>query len=693
MFVRPGTTLLTAFFCLVMVMPAAGVVPKRGALVSSSNGVGQPTDCFITDANGDPATPLIARLDGHNESCQFPTPQTISYPDLATSIVVNSHYTLTLTPILWLNGLNGTSRSILEVKLTADSVAPVPALTLQTLALKNQLEDLVYVPCSLPSAANDDSNPNGSNFPACMNSPEMVIPQFFPPVPPAHYSSDDLLLREPDIVVDSLNNLTVTVVDFSTIPTQNNSAVAYLGLSGVPSGGLDAANHFLAAAGFGPLNEPNSLDVSTMANFHAVLVDATGDRTEVGLLTLPYPSCTPAGTTCSAPPNDSANTPTAVNSENFTDFIDVSKATVQDDDDPPSICYSEGNPNPPFVSGAQFKTFRTVWYKLSSQGAGSINISTDGSRFDTRVDVFQSATKPGPLAASLACDDDFPANGAGPTQLQAKLQGVALAAHQTYWVMVSESAKPTGTLLDPTGSPEPDSTGTFMTGAIPFASSAVLNVSIKTVGLDSDKSTLTFASQTVNTTSPSQRITLTAQNGTVGSIVPTPAGDFSVSASTCTTVASGGTCTIDVKFSPTAAGSRAGNLQITSNAVLGPINVSLSGVGQGSSGATLSTNTLAFGNQLVGTTSAVQTVTLTNSGTGMLNISGLSIAPSGPFAIASGSSCQGLATLADGGTCTINVTYTPSAVGAAPLTSLSIVDDASNSPQTVSLTGLERISW
>jgi len=33
------------------------------------------------------------------------------------------------------------------------------------------------------------------------------------------------------------------------------------------------------------------------------------------------------------------------------------------------------------------------------------------------------------------------------------------------------------------------------------------------------------------------------------------------------------------------------------------------------------------------------------------------------------------------------VTYTPSAVGAAPATSLSIVDDASNSPQTVSLTG------
>jgi hypothetical protein len=107
--------------------------------------------------------------------------------------------------------------------------------------LKGQLEDLRYLPCSLPSTANDDgNNANGKDFHACMSSPEIVLPQL---IQPPHYDPQNpalgpaLFLREPDIVVDySLNNL--TVVDFSTMsPTQNNSAIAYLGLSKPPSGG------------------------------------------------------------------------------------------------------------------------------------------------------------------------------------------------------------------------------------------------------------------------------------------------------------------------------------------------------------------------------------------------------------------------------------------------------------------------
>jgi hypothetical protein len=303
-------------------------------------------------------------------------------------------------------------------------------------------------------------------------------------------------------------------------------------------------------------------------DFHAVLVDASGNRTEIGGLTFPFPACAPAGATCPAPANDSANTPTSVNSENFIDFIDVTNATMQDSNDPKSksgCCSGDPSLFDP-VTHTELIDFRTVWYKLITQGAGSMDISTDESRFDTRIDVFQSATKPDASALSFDCDDDFgPASG--PTQLQAKLQGVPVAAQQTYWIMISEAAKPTGTLIDPTGQtgdPDPNTTGPFVSALIPFASTAVLKVSIKTVGLDSDKSTLTFASQTVKTTSSSQRITLTAQNGSVGNIVATSTGDFSVSANTCTTVASGGTCTIDVKFTPAAAGSRTGNLQIKS---------------------------------------------------------------------------------------------------------------------------------
>src|SRR5271163_3759233 len=95
---------------------------------------------------------------------------------------------------------------------------------------------------------------------------------------------------------------------------------------------------------------------------------------------------------------------------------------------------------------------------------------------------------------------------------------------------------------------------------------------------------------------------------------------------------------------------------------------------------TLSPTSLAFGNQGVGTTSAVRKVTLANTGTATLTISNIAI--SGPFAQTNtcGSSVQA------GKRCQVSVTFSPSKTGAATGT-LTITDNASNSPQSVSLTG------
>jgi hypothetical protein len=90
---------------------------------------------------------------------------------------------------------------------------------------------------------------------------------------------------------------------------------------------------------------------------------------------------------------------------------------------------------------------------------------------------------------------------------------------------------------------------------------------------------------------------------------------------------------------------------------------------------------------LLTTTSAAQTVTLTNTGTGALTIS--SIAASGDFAeTGTGATACPIspATLAAAGTCTINVTFAPTAVGTRNGT-LTITDNASGSPHTVPLTG------
>ena len=96
--------------------------------------------------------------------------------------------------------------------------------------------------------------------------------------------------------------------------------------------------------------------------------------------------------------------------------------------------------------------------------------------------------------------------------------------------------------------------------------------------------------------------------------------------------------------------------------------------------ATLSPASLTFAAQNTGTSSAAETVTLTNSGAAALNIT--SIAASGDFAETN--TCG--ASVAAGANCTISVTFTPTAGGSRAGT-LTITDNASGSPQTVSLTG------
>jgi len=97
----------------------------------------------------------------------------------------------------------------------------------------------------------------------------------------------------------------------------------------------------------------------------------------------------------------------------------------------------------------------------------------------------------------------------------------------------------------------------------------------------------------------------------------------------------------------------------------------------------LSPTSLTFAKVLLGATSAGKTVVLSNSGTATLNISNIVVI--GDFAQTTSTSPCG-STLAAGRNCKIKVTFTPTQVGSRTGT-LSIYDDASNSPQTVPLSG------
>jgi len=93
---------------------------------------------------------------------------------------------------------------------------------------------------------------------------------------------------------------------------------------------------------------------------------------------------------------------------------------------------------------------------------------------------------------------------------------------------------------------------------------------------------------------------------------------------------------------------------------------------------------IAFGNQVVGTTSSVHKVTLKNGQTSAITVTSIK---TGLADYAQTSDCPvSPSTLAAAATCTISLTFTPAGLGARSDT-LTIVDSGTSSPQKVALTG------
>jgi hypothetical protein len=136
-------------------------------------------------------------------------------------------------------------------------------------------------------------------------------------------------------------------------------------------------------------------------------------------------------------------------------------------------------------------------------------------------------------------------------------------------------------------------------------------------------------------------------------------------------------------FTPTALGVQSGTLTVTTSASNSPQTVTLTGTGLAQ--AALSATTWNFGYLALNTTSAVETITLTNNLTVALNISSLAFSNS-EFALASSTTCPNSGTLAANSTCKIGLTFTPTALGMQSGT-LTITSSANSSPQTITLSG------
>ncbi len=100
--------------------------------------------------------------------------------------------------------------------------------------------------------------------------------------------------------------------------------------------------------------------------------------------------------------------------------------------------------------------------------------------------------------------------------------------------------------------------------------------------------------------------------------------------------------------------------------------------------ATLYTTALNFGTVTNGLTSPEQTVTLSNTGGAALQLSAITIS-AGDFAI-TGGTCTATTTLAVATTCTVNVTFSPSASGPRSAT-LTIAHNAAGGSSSVALSG------
>jgi hypothetical protein len=204
---------------------------------------------------------------------------------------------------------------------------------------------------------------------------------------------------------------------------------------------------------------------------------------------------------------------------------------------------------------------------------------------------------------------------------------------------------------------------------------------------------LSFGSLSLGQTSGIQTLTILSNGGEALSmntlaITGANAGDFAITASTCQVpgvLQPGSSCSVLLDFTPSAAGSRSAALTITDNASPPTESAQLNGTGLAPAPAvTLIPGSLDFGTVTQGTSTPLN-ISVKNSGNAALHISSVAIAGADANDFGSSSPTCNVA-ISINSSCTITVTFTPLAPGVRT-TTITITDDAPDSPQTVQIRG------
>lgn len=292
---------------------------------------------------------------------------------------------------------------------------------------------------------------------------------------------------------------------------------------------------------------------------------------------------------------------------------------------------------------------------IKNSGTATLNLTSETITGTNVTSFIKSATTCGTtLAAASTCTVSVEFKPAAAGALTALLS-----------VADNASGSPQTATLSGTGTAVAAPAVSLTPASIPFptiavgATSAAQVVTLKNTGT----ATLTISSIALGGTNPTSFVEI----GTCG-----------------TSLAATASCSLYIGFKPASAVALSGTLSVTDNATGSPHKVTLTGTGTAAPMLGLSATTLAFPTTLHGTTSAAQTVTLTNKGTATITLNSITLAGANPTDFVELNTCG--ATLASAATCSVYVAFKPAAAGAFKAT-VSIADNGAASPQSVALAG------
>jgi hypothetical protein len=212
-----------------------------------------------------------------------------------------------------------------------------------------------------------------------------------------------------------------------------------------------------------------------------------------------------------------------------------------------------------------------------------------------------------------------------------------------------------------------------------------LNVTVPQTAILLSTAALNYPNQPLKIQSAAQNITVTNFGTTPITFASWVTTSGFAQTNTCgTSLAAGKNCTISVTFTPHVSTPYSGSLTITDSDATQSQVVTLTGTSVGSPTTSLSAHSLALHGVDYLSTSAPQTIVVTNTGTGLLNVS--SIVISGPNAsnFHEVDTCGAPVEVTE--TCAITVTLTPTVLGSLTAT-VNINSNSTNNPASFSLTG------